>query len=164
MFLRSYTEMEVPFEVAERVLLRAPDGWLPEAAGDAERRRERLLADVGFGRRVRFHRPVEVEVRPALRLSGRTVLPIAWHSADREWLFPTLEADLELAPLSDRTTQIALTGRYSPPLGSVGRAVDRAVLHRVAEATVRDFVDRVAARIRAGAPEVLDARAHLNPP
>ena len=41
----------------------------------------------------------------------------------------------------------SMSGRYSPPFGSVGEALDRALLHRVAEATVRDFVERVAASI-----------------
>jgi hypothetical protein len=30
-------------------------------------------------------------------------------------------------------------------MGPLGRAVDRALLHRVAEATLKDFLDRVAA-------------------
>ncbi|HEX5903035.1 MAG TPA: hypothetical protein VF028_07985 [Actinomycetota bacterium] len=41
---------------------------------------------------------------------------------------------------------------YEPPLGLVGRAADRALLHRVAEATFKDFLERVATRLaeRAG--------------
>jgi hypothetical protein len=30
-----------------------------------------------------------------------------------------------------------------PPLGALGRAIDRALLFRVAEATLKDFLDRV---------------------
>jgi hypothetical protein len=33
--------------------------------------------------------------------------------------------------------------RYRPPLGVVGQTVDRVLLHRVTEATVKDFLDRV---------------------
>jgi hypothetical protein len=43
----------------------------------------------------------------------------------------------------DRTT-LTLDGTYDPPLGSVGRILDRAILSRVAEATVRNWVDRLA--------------------
>ena len=40
--------------------------------------------------------------------------------------------------------QLAMSARYVPPLGAVGRTIDRALLSRVAEATVKDFLDRVA--------------------
>jgi hypothetical protein len=40
-----------------------------------------------------------------------------------------------------------MSARYVPPFGVVGRAMDRAVLSRVAEATLKDFLDRVAERI-----------------
>ena len=35
-----------------------------------------------------------------------------------------------------------MSARYVPPLGAVGSAIDRAVLFRVAEATLKDFLDR----------------------
>jgi hypothetical protein len=36
-----------------------------------------------------------------------------------------------------------MSARYVPPLGAVGRAIDRTILFRVAEATLKDFLDRV---------------------
>jgi hypothetical protein len=45
--------------------------------------------------------------------------------------------------LGEDRTQLAISARYRPPRGVVGRAVDRALLHRVAEATLKDFLDRV---------------------
>ena len=33
--------------------------------------------------------------------------------------------------------------RYVPPLGAVGRVIDRAIMSRVAEATLKDFLDGV---------------------
>ena len=45
------------------------------------------------------------------------------------------------------TTQVAISARYTPPLGALGRAIDRAVLHRVAEATLKDFMDRLRAAL-----------------
>jgi len=43
-----------------------------------------------------------------------------------------------------------MAGSYRPPLGSLGQALDRAILHRVAAATIRRFVVQVAARIGGG--------------
>jgi hypothetical protein len=54
-----------------------------------------------------------------------------------------MEADLEVASLGPSATQLAISARYSPPLGIVGRMLDRAVLHRVAEATIKDFLDHL---------------------
>jgi hypothetical protein len=62
-----------------------------------------------------------------------------------------MEGDLELAPFGPGVTHLAMSGRYTPPFGSVGEALDRAMLNRVAEATVRDFVQRVAERIHEAA-------------
>jgi hypothetical protein len=42
---------------------------------------------------------------------------------------------------------LRLDGAYRPPLGSTGDGLDRAVLHRVATATVQDFLGRIAEAI-----------------
>jgi len=62
-------------------------------------------------------------------------------------LFPVLDADITLAPAGQEVTVLTMTGVYRPPFGPLGQALDRAVLHRVATATVRSFLTRVAAQI-----------------
>jgi hypothetical protein len=69
-----------------------------------------------------------------------------------EGLLPRLEANLELGSLGQDRTQLAISARYRPPLGVVGRAVDRVLLHRVAEATLKDFLDRVGQAIALSQP------------
>ena len=61
-------------------------------------------------------------------------------------LFPVLDADLTLVPDGEGTV-LCLAGAYRPPLGSLGQALDRAILHRVADATIRTFLTRVAAQL-----------------
>jgi hypothetical protein len=80
-------------------------------------------------------------------MSEKTVLPVSWKATGPGGLFPSLEADIELAPMGETCTQLAVSARYSIPLGAVGRLADRALLHRVAEATIRDFVHRAASAI-----------------
>jgi hypothetical protein len=58
-----------------------------------------------------------------------------------------LEADLEVAGLGATRTQLSISARYRPPMGPFGRVLDRALLHRVAEAALKDFLDRVGATI-----------------
>jgi hypothetical protein len=48
-----------------------------------------------------------------------------------------------MAPYGESGTLIALAGSYRPPLGLVGAALDRVVLHRLAAATMRRFVNRI---------------------
>lgn len=79
----------------------------------------------------------------------RTELEIAWTATSAAGLFPSMEATLSVYPLSAHETQIGLHGRYRPPLGVVGNAIDALVGHRIAEATVLRFVQDVATRINA---------------
>src|SRR6266576_3170529 len=67
-------------------------------------------------------------------------------------LFPVLDADVRLTPAGEHVTLLSMAGSYRPPLGSLGQALDRVILHRVATATIRGFVAQVAARIDGGQP------------
>jgi hypothetical protein len=143
MFARYFVELPLEADRVEEALTRAPDHWLPGFATDANHRGDRLLADVGFGDEVRIARQVAIELGAPVQMATKTVFPLRWTAAGVAGLFPSLEADLEVAPLGHDRTQLAMSARYVPPLGAIGRAIDRAVLFRVAEATLKDFLDRV---------------------
>ena len=83
---------------------------------------------------------------PEIRTVG-IVYPITWTAAGAESLFPRLVADLVLSHVGSDRTKLSLQGTYDPPFGPLGRVVDRALLHKVAESTVQDWVDRVAAAV-----------------
>lgn len=70
-------------------------------------------------------------------------VPISWRATGAEALFPLLEADLIIEAVGDEMTQITLRGSYKPPLGPVGKILDRAFLHHLAEACVKNFMDRI---------------------
>jgi hypothetical protein len=55
-------------------------------------------------------------------------------------------------------TQLTIHGRYEPPLGAVGRRLDRLLMHRIAEATIRAFLVRLVSTLAAepGAPITSD--------
>lgn len=130
-------------ERVEEALLRDPHSWLPGLAGAANFHGDALLAEVGFGDDVRVARRVAIEFGEPVKMPSKTVVPIRWSAVGAAGLFPSLDADLEIAPLGPHRSQLAMSARYVPPLGAVGRAIDRAVLFRVAEATLKDFLDRV---------------------
>jgi hypothetical protein len=146
MFVRHYVDLPLPAEEVERLLLGDPATWLPTIAGQATDHGGELLAEVGVNG-AHMKREVRVDVGEPVRLEGTVLLPIAWRATRLEALFPVLEADLQVAAVGPRRTQLSLNGRYQPPLGAVGRVLDRTLLHRIAEATVRDFIERVAVRV-----------------
>jgi hypothetical protein len=147
MFVRYFVEIESSRDAVERLMTAAPETWLPVLASQADANGQRLLAEVGFGHEFRIARTVKLDIRAPIRSPAMTLIPLGWHSVGSASLFPEMEADLEIAPLGPRRCQLSINGRYRPPMRSVGRVLDRALLSRVAEATVKDFLDRVRDRV-----------------
>lgn len=143
MFARYFVELPISADELERALSREPRRWLPGLAERANHQGDLLLAEVGFGGAVRIERTVVVELGPSVRSGSKTVFPLRWAASGASGLFPSLDADLEVASLRPGRTQLAMSARYVPPFGPVGRVIDRALLSRVAEATLKDFLDRV---------------------
>jgi hypothetical protein len=144
MFVRYFVELPLPAAQVERALLASPAEWLSAMAGAAQERGDGLLTEVGVGPLgTRLRRRVQVELGAPVRFPSMTSLPLTWEPAGLEGLLPRLDADIELGALGEDRTQLAVSARYRPPLGAVGRTVDRVLLHRVAEATVKDFLDRL---------------------
>ncbi len=144
MFVRYYLELPLPPARVEQTLLGSAPEWLSELAGEAQRRGDGLLAEVGVGPLgARLGRRVAVRLGQPVAFPSMTSLPMTWEPLGMDGLFPRLDADLEVGPLGEGRTQLAISARYRPPLGVVGQAIDRVLLHRVAEATVKDFLDRV---------------------
>jgi hypothetical protein len=161
MFIRYYLELALPASQVEHVMLDSPADWLSMVAGEAQRRGDHLLAQVGVGPMgPRLGRRVTIQLGQPVRFPSMTSLPLTWEPVGLEGVLPHLDADLELGPLGEDRTQLAISARYRPPLGAVGRTVDRVLLHRVAETTVKDFLDRVGAAITSQADAANGERAN----
>lgn len=78
-----------------------------------------------------------------------TKIELEWEAAKMPRLFPFMSAKLLIYPLTATETQLDLIGEYEPPLGIVGSAIDAAVGHRIAEASVHHFVKDIAGFLRA---------------
>ncbi|HZA82453.1 MAG TPA: hypothetical protein VFC13_13440 [Actinomycetes bacterium] len=149
MFIRYYIELSLPVTQVEQVFVGSPAGWLSAMAGEAQRRGDGLLGEVGVGPLgARLRRQVRIRLGEPVHFPSMTSLPLTWEPVGLEGMLPRLDANLELGSLGEDRTQLAISARYRPPLGAVGRAVDRVLLHRVAEATVKDFLDRVGQAIK----------------
>jgi hypothetical protein len=144
MFIRYYIELSLPIAKVEQALVGSTAGWLSAMAGEAQARGDGLLGDVGVGPLgTPLRRQVRIQLGGPVRFPSMTSLPLTWEPLGLEGLLPRLDANLELGALGGDRTQLAISARYRPPLGVVGRAVDQVLLHRVAEATLKDFLDRL---------------------
>lgn len=92
-------------------------------------------------------RDVRLEIGPGTVNNTGLVFPFHWVATSAEAMFPELDADLILTHSGRGHTHVTLKGTYHPPLGAIGRLVDRAGLGRVAEATVTNLLEGLAAAL-----------------
>jgi hypothetical protein len=162
MLLHDFAYVPVPAErVCERVLAK-DNAWLVPLAAAAMDEGEALRLRVGpLGALPMLAKTVSCEIGQALVRGDMTVVPLIWRATSTPGLFPVLSADLEIAPMDGHLTQHTIHGRYEPPLGAVGRRLDRLLMHRIAEATIRAFLVRLVSTLAAepGAPALSDKLA-----
>jgi hypothetical protein len=90
-----------------------------------------------------FGKKVFVDIGETYPRGDGLILPVHWWAKGITQLFPRLDADLEVMPVGEDTTQLTFSGRYDPPLGGVGRRLDKMLLHRFAQASIRSFLNRM---------------------
>lgn len=111
-----------------------------------------LLAKVGVriaGVPLYRHVRLRIGSPPAGTLKDRVMLPVSWEAVGGPPLFPAMEGILHVNPAGEGETKITLNVRYDPPLGQLGEVLDRTLLHRLGQATIEDFVNRLAANLEA---------------
>lgn len=94
---------------------------------------------------------VRIDLGPPEIAGDRARIPIRWKAAEQKALFPSMDAELEVEPLSHAIpmTQLSIVGRYRPPLGVLGAMGDALVGHRLAELAVRNFLTDLSRRLQA---------------
>jgi hypothetical protein len=81
--------------------------------------------------------------------SPTTRLQLEWKAMSMPGLFPFMDAELSVYPLTATETQLDFFGHYEPPLGVVGKAMNAVVGYRIAEVSVHRFLTDVAEYLRA---------------
>ncbi len=154
--IRVFDYVNQPFERVRAALSENAAAIFERATSVAGERAHRL------GSALRLHvagleirKEIAIEVlgfreleRPVSNFAREGRIALRWSAAEGASVFPTMEAELALYPLSGSETQLDLTGRYTPPLGVLGAALDAVLGHRVAEACVHQFVADVAEQLR----------------
>ena len=144
-----YDFIHVPLPVAQvRHRLVAVPGIWQQVAAAAYDEGEELLSRVGpFGPAPGLSKAINVHLGKVRDRNDGFVIPLQWSATGPTELFPVLEADLEIAPLGPHQSELRFSGSYDPPLGFVGRQLDRLLLHQLAEATVRALLRQLVAAL-----------------
>src|SRR5487761_355485 len=143
MFVEQSIQIDHPVDAVTAVLASGPREWF--ARLDA-------LGRSAVGPQVAgivLRKKVAVEVGLPVTTGDWTQIPVTWKATYVEKLFPVMVGKVELAPVDARTTKVTVAGIYEPPLGRLGRQVDNAFMHTVAEATVSDLARSIAERLDA---------------
>lgn len=149
LFVYDFVDVSCPLDVARQWC--SGDGRrlgpLASAAGqDAAALLMRIGPSWAAGR---LSREVQVNLGWCRQRGEGVAVSMKWEAVHFPSLFPVLEGDLEFAPLGGPQCRMILSASYVAPLGELGRRLDKALLHRVAESTVRSFLVRLATALEA---------------
>ncbi len=93
-----------------------------------------------------------VEFGDAIKTSTWAVVRVNWKATFPQKLFPTMEGKVSLSPQGKTAAKLTVSGVYEPPLGRVGEDLNEAVMHPVAELTVKELAEAIAKRLVGRAP------------
>ena len=147
-------DLDFPSARARLALLMRGD-WLDSVSRDAYAEGLTGQLRVGpFGRVPGMSKLVQVSLLEPVPHDDAVVWPLRWEATGRVGrLFPVLDANLILGEGEDGRAVLRLTGVYRPPLAGVGEELDQVVLNRVATATVKSLLRRIAAPLAGAAGE-----------
>jgi hypothetical protein len=117
-----------------------------EAADQMAAELHAKIAGIGVNKRVRVEILSYTDMESADE--KQLVVELAWEATSVPYWFPTMQARLNVSPVSDEETRLEFVGEYEPPLGLVGQAFDAVVGHQIAESSIRHFVREVAGYLR----------------
>lgn len=165
MFVREEVLLAVSFAAAQAGLAGvARGGWLLNASQAAYGDGVTGLAEIGLPGLPVMSKLVRVHIADVVASNHSARLPLRWEATGPgSGLFPALDADVTVTTDANQATIMVLTGVYRPPLGDFGAVMDRTILNRVASATIRGFVNRLALAVRQYANASATARTKTTP-
>ena len=141
MYVQHSVHIDRPTDECAKLLERGPRTWFPRLQSDSHSAVGLRVAGVSLRKRV------TVELGDPEHKGNWTNVPISWKATFPERLFPVLTGRLELVPVEKEVTRLTVSGMYEPPLGRLGALIDDAVMHSVAEATVREVTESIAKQL-----------------
>lgn len=154
--IRSYDYVNRPYERVRDALRQNSLSIFRSATKAAASRAESVAAElhVDFGG-IGIKSDINISVRSIeeeadTTSTPRTRLLLDWEAATMPRMFPLMQGELSVYPLTSTETQLDFYGVYEPPFGAVGKTMNAIVGHRIAEASVHRFVSDVAGYLREG--------------
>ncbi len=147
MFVGEEVRLDLSYLAARARLADLVQGGLLRSASDDAYGQEivSLVAVGPLGAVPVVARLVEVHIAEFQQRQGRAGMAMRWQAIGSDGaLTPVLDADISLMPSGDHEVMLTIAGAYRPPLGTAGAGLDRAIVHKVASATVRNFIRRLA--------------------
>ena len=148
MFTGQQVTLDLDFPAAKnRLALLLRGDWLDGVSRDAYADGLTGQMRVGpFGPIRGVSKLVQVSLLEPVPHDDMVVMPLRWEATGLVGrLFPVLDANLVLSRGEDNRAVLRLNGVYRPPLDGVGEELDQIVLNRVATATVKSLLARIAA-------------------
>jgi hypothetical protein len=127
-------------ECAE-ALARGPRTWFPRLRSDHATEVGMRVAGISV------RKTVTVDLGLPVTTGEWVNVPLTWHATFPEKLFPVLVGKLELSPVEKDVTRLTVSGMYEPPLGKLGALIDDAVMHNVAQATVKELTEAISRQL-----------------
>ena len=131
--------------------------WFMTHAEHAEEDGEEFRVRVGLGGPAWLDKTVAVRLGTPEPTNEGLHVPLEWEATGPTGLFPRFVGQLTVLEVDPERSELSLVGCYRPPLGQTGMTLDEALLARVAQATVRSFLRRVALALEES-PENIDTR------
>jgi hypothetical protein len=144
MYIQHSVHIDQPVQACTDALLAGPSKWFPRLEGKNVGAVSAHIAGVPVRKRV------VVELGEPVKTSTWTVIPLSWKATFPQKLFPVMTGRVELAPVDKGVTRLTVSGMYEPPLGGLGKRIDEAMMHNVAQATVKELAESIAKRLEKG--------------
>lgn len=140
MFVDIATSVSLPeSRVAELLITHSME--MEGLGAAAYRHGEELRSRVGPGGPMAKEIVISLD-QPTMSRRG-VVIPLRWRATGAEALFPSLDGELVVEPVDPDSCTLRLRATYRPPLGPLGKLVDRILLTRLARATVEDWMEKI---------------------
>jgi hypothetical protein len=141
LYVQHSVHVQHPVKEVSAALAEGPQAWFPHMGGKNAATIGVHIAGVPVRKRV------TVEFGEPVKTSTWTVIPITWRATFPKKLFPEMTGKIELAPSDKDVTRLTVSGMYQPPLGKLGEQLDEALMHNVAEATVKELAESIGERL-----------------
>ena len=134
MHVHHSVHIQRPVQDVSSELLASPSKWFPRSVG-------MHVAGIPVRKRV------QLLIGEPEQTSTWAAIPIWWQPTFGRKLFPVMNGRLEVAPSGKSETRLTVSGMYEPPLGRIGQELDTALMHRVAEGTVKELAETIAKKL-----------------